>query len=117
MIEMIEVRIPETSAKMHLAPHVGVTLGDNFVRKVVFNVLDPLFSKIHEIDRQYRMRDDVFVLSWNIRRKYNRGEIASARAFLLGTKHFLSVAGEAFGTQYDDSSSCTICGSAAPQIT
>jgi len=67
---------------------------------------DPVFARVKELDRKLREagRAGVFA-GWDIRRTFSREEIERAELFLLRIG-FTHVAGEEYGTEYEESSDC-----------
>jgi hypothetical protein len=117
MRETVEFRIPGENADQYLGPSDGVCLGQFGTRKIDVDVRDPLFSRIKELDSEFRKKGKSFFFGWKIRRRYTKSELVAAEAFLVIIKHFFEPAGEECGTIYDDSTACEFCGAGATRKT
>lgn len=112
MRETIEFRIPEASAKEFLADADGICLGGS-VRKIELNKDDSRFQQIGEADRILKSRGRAFFTAWLPHRRYQRNELASAEALRLVIKQWIEPVGEECGTEYDESTACSLCGGGA----
>ncbi|MDZ4683562.1 MAG: hypothetical protein SH850_00645 [Planctomycetaceae bacterium] len=114
MLEAIEFRIPERSARNHLEPAIGTLLGDS-VRKLVVDTSDPLFLRIGAIESEFRAADRTFFTAWIMRRRYTKQELDSAHAFHFQITKTFEPAGEECGTIYNETTACPGCGAGAAQ--
>jgi hypothetical protein len=115
MKEYFEFRIPESHASLHLEPHVGKRLGDT-VRIVDVAVNDPLFTKIGELDKQFRDRGRAFFVHSYVEHHYTRKDVETAELFHLEITSVFEPAGEECGTVYDESTACSVCGAGRKQV-
>lgn len=106
MRETIEFRIPEGLARKYL-PDVGALM--TFIRRVEVDSGDPLLARLGAVDRELRLREGASLYtSWRIRRTYSTAEIQSA-GLLRVLLTVVPVAGEEYGSTYDDSPACPVC--------
>lgn len=113
MLEMIEIRVPESHADKRLPNEAGTRLG--MVRKLELRPDDPLLTEIGRLDREFRSRGRAFFTSWIPHRKYTARELAEAEVLKVSAKQVFEPAGEECGTQYDESTACPECGAGATQ--
>ena len=117
MKTLLEVRVLEKWAAQQYGSTLGTPISNPgqtpFVRKIVLEAGDPRLADLKErLDKDH---DKPAVL---IQRQYDATELLQADLFhLIITECFnLDVCGEDYGTQYDDSSACSICGKGRIQI-
>ncbi len=86
---------------------------DNGVTKVIeISSDDPRFPQIGVLQKKYNL----FFSNWSPIRKYSLKEIKESKLFKLGFKSYC-IFGEDYGTVYDESTACPICGANAKQVT
>ncbi len=111
--ETFDLRIPEGKASEWLSPNDGTSLGGS-VRKLLVRRDEPVVDVVREAQRHYRSLGSAFYLAWSVFRKYSKAELANAAAFML-KPHPVEMAGEEYGTTYDEYVSCPLCGTGALQ--
>src|SRR5437867_3662796 len=99
MRETVEFRIPEKYAQRFLPSNVGVVLGES-VRKLEVSPAEPLFSRIGELDRQFKADGRTFFTAAISHRRYTRKELASAEMLRLRVRSHLETSGEEHDTEY-----------------
>jgi hypothetical protein len=115
MREVYEFRIAERFAHLLFADTEGKRLGDS-VRKIQMSAEDPRFPKIGELQRRITLQEKrSFFYGWRITHRYSAHELESAKAFRLIVSCVFEPAGEQCGTQYDEQSGCSRCGTGAKQ--
>lgn len=112
MRETIEFRIPEAYAQEFLTDADGVCLGGS-VRKIELSKNDPRFQQIGDADRVLKSRGRAFFTAWLPHRRYHKNELTSAEALRLVVKQWIEPVGEECGTEYDESTACSLCGGGA----
>lgn len=116
MRETIELRIPEELAERHLSSSRGRRVGTERVLKLPPN--DLLLQRIKQVDRKLRERGEgPLFASWDVRRRYARGELEEAELLHVLPKTVFEPAGEECGTVYRDSEACPECGAGGVQAT
>jgi len=116
MRERIEVRIPEGRAREWLAPDDGKVLGEDFpVRQVLAWDTDPVVERIRVAQRKFVAQGDSFFYGWKIFRTYSDQELAQAELFQLVPARQFEMAGEEYGTTYNEDAACSRCGVGAPR--
>jgi hypothetical protein len=115
MIETIELRVRADQAHRLFAEREGKVLGP-LIRKVVIGRHDPRVQRIVEVQREFKSHNEYFYAGWRIQRKYTADEIDNVRLFQLHFAKGILVAGELFGTLYDDSRACPVCGALGMQV-
>lgn len=115
MTETIEVRIPEMHAAKYLPPNMGVCVG-GVARKIELSSDDPFLNEIGVLDASFKQQDKAFFTGWVIHRKYTKSELRSSPLVHLRFEKMLESAGEEFGTAYDDSHACDVCGVGSVQV-
>lgn len=82
-------------------------------------ITDPRFEKVFLVDKEMQEQSlSYFVSNWHIRREYSPQEIVEAKLFLfLLNLRLYHICGEDYGTIYDESTACPICGANAKQVT
>lgn len=114
MREKVEFRIPESKAVIHLAPGVGIRIGES-VRIVRAEKDSPLYAEIGQLQRDYRARGEFFFLGRTLKRTYSPAELRAAEIFTISSWRKFEPTGEECGTEYDESTSCPECGAGARQ--
>ncbi len=115
MREIADFRIAEHKARRFLRQEDGTVLGGD-TRKLVLDTHDDLFSRVGELDRQFRKEGSAFFLGWGLRRQYTRAELDKAELLHLRVRATFEPEGERCGTQYDDTVGCPHCGVGARQL-
>ena len=115
MRESIDFRIAERHAQRLLKPEDGKRLGSS-TRKLVLDTHDIRYAQVGRIEREFRKQGSVFVLGWDIRRKYTKKELEAAELLHLCLRSAFEPEGESCGTQYDDVAACGHCGAGARQL-
>jgi hypothetical protein len=115
MRELIEFRIPEEYAATWLSDDEGVSLGGS-VRKFQLETHDPRMDVIADAERALKRQGRTFFTAWKQRRIYGATELESAALLRLKVSTVFEPAGEAGGTQYDESEACRHCGAGAKQV-
>lgn len=96
MRALLELRIPEDTARQVLAPEEGTQLGNPpFVRKVTLPLDDPRAIEL-----------DTLAMGWTITRQYTSEELDAADLLHLIITSTFEPAGEECGTTYDESLAC-----------
>jgi hypothetical protein len=114
MRESVEFRIPEENAQQYFPPDDGVVLGGS-VRKLELDVTDPRFQRVGDLERGFQSKGRAFYFGWIIHRRYTAAELRAAELFHCDISAVFEPAGQECGTVYDDSNSCSFCGSGAKQ--
>jgi hypothetical protein len=114
MREIIEFRIPEPEASEFLGK-LGRDLGG--VRNVRLSLKDERVRLIGELEHQFNRKGRSFFSSWFISRHYTPEELQSSELFHLRPRSIFEPCGEMCGTQYDESTACSLCGAGARQST
>jgi hypothetical protein len=115
MIETVELRVRADQAHRLFTEGEGKVLGP-LIRKVVIERNDPRVPRIVEVQREFKSHNEYFYAGWRIQRTYTADEIDRAQLFQLHFAKGMLVAGEQFGTLYDDSRACAICGALGMQV-
>lgn len=115
MREIADFRIAEHKARRFLGPEDGTVLGGD-TRKLVLDTRDSLFSRVGELDRQFRKEGSAFFLGWGLRRQYTRAELEKAELLHLRVRTTFEPEGGRCGTEYDDTVGCPHCGVGARQL-
>jgi hypothetical protein len=124
MKETVEFRIKEEHVGLLFTENEGKKLGyDGNIRKIVIDTNDPRFSQIGVIQARFKSKKfsffskaRFFFAGWHFERKYSKVELDKATMFrFLMTKMF-EPSGEECGTIFDESTTCSICGSGTTQI-
>ncbi len=113
MREVYDFRLFEDVARRVLPAHVGTVLS-SIARRVVAERGSDDFKAVEAAVR-VESRNQLLLASWQLRRRYTRGETAAARCFLLLPSKVVEPAGEECGTQYDEATACSTCGAGAAQ--
>lgn len=114
--ESCEFRIAEDFAHLLFGEKEGTRLGTS-VRKVVVRTDDPKYRRVGELQDYLRSTEGKpFFYGWKFRRAFEKSELAAAERFSVEFQKYFEPAGEEYGTQYDEDSSCPACGSGANQI-
>ncbi|WP_293916371.1 MULTISPECIES: hypothetical protein [unclassified Sphingobacterium] len=110
MKETIEFRINYDYAHLLFKADEGKNLGTS-VRVVELSKEDPRYSQIPIIDKEVKKKyDRGFFYSWQIKRKYSKKELDTAKLLHLKIKVAFEPTGEECGTLYDETAACEICG-------
>lgn len=118
MREAYELRVTKKGGADIFPAGEGKMLSSTGVRKIVINHDDPRIPEIRTAQREAERRGRDFVFhGWTIFRKYSKKELTSAELFTLIPRSFFEPAGEECGTEYDETSACSICGAGAKQST
>jgi hypothetical protein len=114
--EEVELRVREAYAGLVFGAEDGVHLGST-VRKVTLRTDDPRFHRACEVNREFHARtpSEYFFGGFRYLRHYTASELRDARLFSLWSRFSLPSCGEEFGTVYDESTACTLCGAGATQ--
>jgi hypothetical protein len=115
MKEVIEFRISNVYAHLLLKPGEGKRYVSNTIIHITRD--DPKFERIKVLEKQImeKYNDYLFTYS-NIKRKYSKTEYESAVLMQLIIKTTFEPAGEEYGTLYDESTACHICGANRTQL-
>lgn len=118
MREICEFRIREKHAHLLSQPNAGRLLSSGIVRAITVPVGSPLFEEIRALDSRLRASQPVAGLFSfaMIMRKYTPREIESAELLQMFVLKVFEPAGEESGTQYDESTACSECGSGVRQV-
>lgn len=115
MKALLELRIPEATAKKYLEPGEGSVVG-GIARKVAYPVGDERLAHLAKINRAMKDRGDMLFTSWRIRRKYTAKEIREAEMLYLIIEASTESSGLEDGTIYDESQGCPHCGRGRVQV-
>lgn len=117
MRETVEFRVVERFAPLLFSEKEGKRLGDS-IRQVEMSTDDPRIRSVAELQHELSAKYNTpFFFGWKIRREYTAAELAAADVLQLRPTTYFEPAGEECGTQYDELSACTQCGSGATQLT
>ena len=88
----------------------GVNIG-NCVKEVIIDSNDPRVPLIKEFNRMLWIeRDTFFFYFWMIKRKYTNKELQDSSILHLKIRKRLEMDGSEYGTIYDETAACPICG-------
>ena len=114
MRENYEFRVKSEFAHRLFGPGEGEELGSSgraWIRKVTLAGEDPRLKQVGVLDQQIQKEHGTkFFYGWDIRRKYEPAELASAELFSVKLISAFEPAGEECGTIYDESTACPHCG-------
>ena len=115
MKETIEFRIYKEHYHLLSKPNNAFFNGAVFVIKV--DKGSTTFEEIKDLSKLiYKDSKDYFFSFSNIKRDYSKKEFESAKLFHMKIKTTFEPAGEEFGTLYNESTACEICGANRKQI-
>ncbi len=112
--EQLDLRIVEEYARPWLPDDRGTIMGSGIVRQLVVDTDDPILAVVAEAQAHYRAMGQWFFHGWNFRRRYSKAELDAAEIF-QATFHSVEIAGEDYGTKYDEYRACPMCGCGATQ--
>lgn len=116
MREIAEFRIDEQFAPMLFGADEGKRMGSS-VRRIELEVTDNRYKQVGRLQSELRAtQGKPFFYGWDLRRQYAKSELVMADLFSLRLPATFEPAGEERGTKYDESSSCSHCGSGAKQV-
>jgi hypothetical protein len=117
MREKFEFRVDREHFEDVFRPDEGRDIGSSIVRLIEVEGDDPRLVKIGEMQREIDEENgEAFFYGWRIHREYTPEEIESADLFRFEVRSFFEPAGEECGTEYDESTACSECGSGAVQV-
>ena len=114
MREYLEIQIDSTSKHLFYMFHHGKRLSELWW----IVEIDTSTVWLKWTSFLYKMLDrfgTYLILGWDYKRIYSKDEFRQAQCFQI-TPHIYRLCGENYGTAYDDSSACPICGSGARQL-
>lgn len=115
MKEIIEFRINNEYAHLLLKPGEGKRNASNTIIHITRE--DPKFERIKVLEKEIKEKhSDYLYIYSNIKRTYSKTEYESAILLQLIIKTTFEPAGEEYGTLYDESTACDICGSNRTQL-
>ena len=116
MREIAQFAVREEFAAMLFADDEGERRGTS-IRKVQIDTNDPRFEEMARLQRELRATaGKSFFFGWDITRHPGSHEFDEARLFLLKITAVFEPAGEHYGTEYDETVACPLCGSGARQV-
>jgi hypothetical protein len=116
MKEVLELRINFEFAHLLFSKNEGKNIGTS-VKVIQITNDDPRYRQIPVIKNKLREEnDEAFFFGWQIKRKYDKTDLAKAELFNVLIKSEFDPCGEECGTVYDEAMACPICGSGAKQI-
>jgi hypothetical protein len=116
MREVFEFRVFEKHARRFFDASVGQPLSSGIARKVEVESKSPLMKLIGAAHQELVAEGLSLFGGWSVHRSYSRQEINSSSAFLLKINTVFEPTGEEFGTLYDNSTACSLCGTGASQV-
>jgi hypothetical protein len=115
MKEVIEFRISNKYAHLLLNANQVKNNSSNTVIEVAKD--DPMFEKIRILNRQVKEKyNDSFFLYSNIKRQYSEEELESSALLHIKIKTAFEPTGEEYGTIYEETEACEICGANRKQV-
>jgi hypothetical protein len=114
MVQKMEFRVSEEDATRYLGNGVGTVLGES-TRVLMVDVPSPLYTRIAELEAQFRAAGRCFFTCWDCYRKYTSAELTASPAFKFRVKSYFEPCGEECGTTYDESTACPVCRAGATQ--
>ena len=115
MKEIIEFRISNEYVHLLLKPGEGKRNASNTIIHITKD--DPKFEQIRGLNDQIREKNnDFFFLYSSIRREYRKKELDTTTLLHMTIKATFEPAGEEYGTVYDETTACEICGVNRKQI-
>src|SRR6218665_1112599 len=115
MKEIIEFRVFKEHYHLLSKPNNAVFNGAVYV--IYVERTDSVFEEIRQLSQVIKKNpNDRFFGYSNIKRKYNKKELATATLFQMKIKTAFEPAGEECGTLYDETVACEICGANRKQI-
>jgi hypothetical protein len=115
MIQRMEFRVSEDKAQRTLGKDFGGTVLGDSVRVLMADMPSPLYSRIGDLEAQFRAEGSCFFTWWEPHRSYTAQELASATLLHIDLKHYFEPCGEDCGTTYDETAACPVCRAGAPQ--
>ena len=116
MKETLEIRVNYDFAHLLFKEEEGRNLGDS-IKVIEISTKDPRYLQIPIVDKRIEKKyNKGFFYGWQIKRKYSKTELDSARLLHLKIKKYFEPTGEECGTLYDESVACEICGSNRKQM-
>lgn len=110
MKETLELRINYDFAHLLFKVDEGKNLGTS-VKVVEISKDDPRYKQVPIIAEEVKKKyNKSFFFGWQIKRKYSKKELDTAKLFQLKIKVLFEPTGEECGTQYDKTTACKICG-------
>jgi hypothetical protein len=113
--ERFDLRILERRAREWLQSDEGKRIDEKIRRLLVWSD-DPIIPRIWEAQRHYITHGTTFFYGWKIFREYTDAELAGAEIFQLIPVRQFQMAGEQYGTTYDEFAACPFCGARALQV-
>lgn len=114
MKEFVELRFFERHAARFFRPEEGDVLahpvGPPLIRRVRLSISDPRLPAIGSAALEARKRGEILFGGWKIDREYTSGELQAAELLHLTIQPVFEPAGEQCGTEYDETTACSICG-------
>lgn len=118
MKESYELRVTRAGGAYIFPRGEGKVLSSTGIRKIIIHDNDPRISQIRKAQTEAERHGKSFVFhGWKIFRKYSKIELSSAELFTLLPRSFFEPEGEEGGTEYDETTACSLCGSGAVQTT
>lgn len=117
MKEILELRINYDYANLLFKEDEGKNLGTS-ARVIELTKEDPRYDQISVIENQVQKKyGKRFYFGWEIKRKYSKKELETAKLLHMKIKTAFEPAGEECGTVYDEATACKICGANRKQVT
>ena len=115
MKETIKVRFMERHAHLLFNEDEGKKLGPT--REVTLDMNSPVVSKIGTITKYlWENEHHIFFTCWDIRRSYTSKELENEKYFCMNIRKLIEADGAEYGTGYDETAACPICGANRKQI-
>lgn len=116
MKETLELRVNYDYAHLLFKANEGKDLGTS-VKIIELSPNDSRYNQIPIIAEQIKIKyDRSFFFGWNIKRKYDKKELDTAKLLHLKVRNVFEPSGEECGTIYDESEACGVCGANRKQI-
>jgi hypothetical protein len=111
MRETIEFRLDEEDAQRYLRSPLGHTLHGS-VRLIRVSPGSAAYEAVAAAEGEWRG----LVGYWSLTRRYSRAELESAELVWARPQRMFEPGGEGCGTEYDESTTCPVCGVGRRQV-
>ena len=116
MKEKIEFRVFKKFAHLLFSDDEGKDVG-TIVKKIIIDRNSPKVKQIGEIDKRLWIdKNEMFYAAWGIIRKYSHIELSNSPILHLKIRKRLEMDGIEYGTIYDETAACPICGANRKQL-